>query len=146
VKAICVAREPDIVQGYSRWGGCCGDHINPVSRVISDNSFSYVQGQAIVVGRGDAIARKPEYHAVFDIHGLCLENVYSLNAVAEAVNRNPTECDHVCTSGVNDHAGGEGSENRSKRPGTIEGDRFGDGDRTKATWIQSIDLTAGGGF
>src|ERR1700692_3369030 len=97
MNAIGVARKPDKVQHYSGWRSDGGEHIDRVSRVISDDSVSYVQVKAIGVSRVNAISCKPEDHAIFDVDGLGLEKVYSLNAIAGAINGDPAECDHICT-------------------------------------------------
>jgi hypothetical protein len=65
-----------------------GNRIDAIEGVVSDNSVSDIELQIVSFIYGDAIARaEPEDHAVFYVNCLGLENVYSIYAVTESVDR-----------------------------------------------------------
>jgi hypothetical protein len=106
VKAVRVAIERDFVQSDICSTGSRGYDIDSVTGVVTNDSVSDVELQAIVVSRGNAISGKAEDNAILDVYRFGLKNVYPSNPVAEAINRNTPNCDYVSGGCVDDNARG----------------------------------------
>src|SRR5437764_12191058 len=96
MQAVAVAGQADIVEIRPRLQSCtAGGRADAVASIVPDDGISDVKIHAVGVVYQDAFIREPEDYAIFDVHSLGLNNVYSSNTVAGPVNRKSTKGDHL---------------------------------------------------